>query len=147
MKQINYFIGCKTEIEARQRFRILSKKLHPDTPTGDKALFQEMLNQYNEFKQHKQFQKQTIFARFAKLLEHFRGMYTFTKEGDQYTIRFDEDFPAEIIKNFIYEIYYPKHLFEEVNLYDNPPNIVISAYYSSLLSAAFSVYEFIQVTK
>ena len=54
MKKIDYFIGCKTEEEAKKRFKVLSQKLHPDKDTGSKENFQELLEQYTEFKHSKE---------------------------------------------------------------------------------------------
>ena len=45
MKQVNYFLGSTTEEEAKKRVRVLSKKLHPDKPTGSKDSFQELIQQ------------------------------------------------------------------------------------------------------
>lgn len=46
-KELNFFHGCLTQMEADKRYRNLSKAFHPDTGCGDTDLFQKMTDEYN----------------------------------------------------------------------------------------------------
>lgn len=42
-----YFLGCANYQEVKARYRELAKLWHPDTVTGDKATFQELVDEYS----------------------------------------------------------------------------------------------------
>lgn len=44
----NYFEGCQSRYEAKDRYKQLCKKLHPDMPNGNIDEFQEMKRQYDQ---------------------------------------------------------------------------------------------------
>lgn len=45
---IQFFAGCTTKSEIRQRFRELSKQYHPDNPGGDAEVFKLISEEYNK---------------------------------------------------------------------------------------------------
>lgn len=51
---MTYFSKCKTEEEAKQLFRQLSFKLHPDSSISDGKEFIDMTQQYRNFVKFKQ---------------------------------------------------------------------------------------------
>ncbi len=46
----NYFINCNTLDEAKKLFYDLAKKFHPDKSTFDRSVFQDLNNQFEDFK-------------------------------------------------------------------------------------------------
>lgn len=45
---LSYFVGCKSEVEAKKRYREKSKELHPDlNPTIDSKYFIELKDQFD----------------------------------------------------------------------------------------------------
>lgn len=45
-----FFGGCRSREEIEQRYRALAKVYHPDMPSGDKEMFQKMLEEYERKK-------------------------------------------------------------------------------------------------
>jgi len=146
MKKINYFLGCKTEEEAKKRFRVLSKKLHPDKPTGNKESFQELLVQYTDFKDEHETKPKSTFERFTEFLDVFKGLYKLEKIDDQWIITFSNLFPTDFIKNGSFTKWFHDNRFAEIRMNQDSSTIILSKPYSNIITVVLSIYEFIQVS-
>jgi len=146
MKKINYFLGCKTEEEAKKRFRVLSKKLHPDKATGSKDSFQELLEQYTDFQDNYDTKPKSTFERFTEFLEIFKGMYKLEKVNDQWILSFSDKLHPDFFKKISLGRFFHDNRFVEFKLDHGPPSIILSKPYSSIITASLSIYEFIQVS-
>jgi len=146
MKKINYFLGCKTEDEAKKRFRVLSKKLHPDKATGSKDSFQDLLEQYTDFQDNHETKPKSTFERFAEFLELFKGLFKLERVGEEWTIRFSGFINPEFIKKTALENFFQDSRFAQIKLEDGQPSIILSKPYSSIITASLSIYEFIQLS-
>lgn len=146
MKKIDYFIGCRTEEEAKKRFKVLSKKLHPDKETGSKENFQELLEQYTDFKDSHETRSKSTFERFTEFLDVFKGLYNLEKVDDHWIITFSSLFPSDFIKKASFAKWFQDNRFAEINLNQDSPSIILSKPYSNIITAALSIYEFIQVS-
>jgi len=146
MKKISYFLGCKTEEDAKKRFRVLSKKLHPDKETGSKESFQELLEQYTDFKDEHETRPKSTFERFTEFLEVFKGLYKLEKKDDQWTITFSNLFSSDFIKKESFSKWFHDKRIAEFKLDQDTPSIILSQQYSGIITAALSIYQFIQVS-
>lgn len=146
MKKINYFMGCKTEEEAKKRFRVLSKKLHPDKETGSKDSFQDLLEQYTDFKDSKETKPKSTFERFTEFLEIFKGMYKLEKVNDEWILSFSNKLNPEFIKRIALDRFFQDNRFVEFKLNQGNPSISLSKPYSNIITASLSIYELIKVS-
>lgn len=146
MKPINYFIGCKNEDEAKIRFRVLSKKLHPDKETGSKENFQDLLEQFSDFKESHETKPKSTFERFTEFLELFKGLYILEKIEDRWAITFTNLVNPDFLKKITLTKWFQDNRFAELNFNQESPTIILSKPYSNIITAALSIYEFIQVS-
>ena len=144
MKQINYFLGCKTEEEAKKRFRILSKKLHPDKPTGSKESFQELLQQYTDFKDDHETKPKSTFERFTEFLDVFKGLYNLKKVDDRWIITFSNFIPSDFITKGSLSKWFHDNRIAEFQQEEDAQSIILSKPYSNIISEALSIYQFIK---
>ena len=146
MKQINYFLGCKTEEEAKKRFRVLSKKLHPDKPTGSKDSFQELIQQYTDFKDEYETKPKSTFERFTEFLDVFKGLYDLKKEEDRWIITFSNLIPADFITKGSFLKWFHDNRIAELKQDEDSQSLILSKPYSNIISAALSIYQFTQMS-
>ena len=146
MKQINYFLGCKTEEEAKKRFRVLSKRLHPDKPTGSKESFQELIQQYTNFKEEHETKPKSTFERFTEFLDVFKGLYNLKKVDDRWIITFSNFIPSDFITKGSLSKWFHDNRIAEFQQEEDAQCIILSKPYSSIISAALSIYQFIQMS-
>jgi len=146
MKKINYFLGCKTEEDAKKRFRVLSKKLHPDKATGSKDSFQDLLEQYTDFQDNNETKPKSTFERFTEFLEIFKGMYKLEKMNDQWILSFSDKLHPDFFKKISLDRFFHDNRFAEFKLDQDTPSIILSQQYIGIITAALPIYEFIQVS-
>ena len=72
---MNYFKDCITPEEAKILYKKLAKKLHPDMPTGNKADFQKMEEQYRSFLASSLNEKQKDFSNKAQYMSYLENFF------------------------------------------------------------------------
>ena len=72
---MNHFEHCKTLEEAKAKYKKLAKQLHPDMPTGNKELFQELDNQYREFMIKALNEKQKEYSNSSQFINYVKDFF------------------------------------------------------------------------
>jgi hypothetical protein len=146
MKEIDYFLGCKSDDEAKKRFKVLSKKLHPDMPAGDTKQFQKLLEQYMDFNSTGDQRFNGVFERFIDFLFIFRNCFQFKKIDNEWAIVFSDFIEWEYFTNLGFTLYFGEWPFSNIEVVDGCLVLKLSDQLSRFVSGSIYIHQFIKMS-
>ncbi len=146
MKEIDYFIGCKNIKEGKQRFKVLSSKLHPDMISGDRLQFQKLLRQYIKYKGYHVFGFPSTFEEIIEFFYIFRRCFKLQKIDNEWFMIFSEFIEYEYFGEINFLGLFQDIVFYKLNELDGCLRFKFSKEVSNIISGSIYIHKFITLS-